>query len=418
MNNLPAARRGKKPKPLTYGDGSIFQRKTDSRWIVRVRQNGKRVQIGSSTTEDAAREILDTYNERLDAGLKPEAEHWLTVAWMRYWLETKQPRYDQAGRRIKGVEPSTWEKYEIQVRNHIEPYVGSIIATHIVDVRAEQIERWQQHLHRNGVKADTQREALMRLSTALELAVGYDYIPRNPTKRIERPDAPRREHVQPSELDLIRLLRAIKDQPLEVLVWIALGGGLRRGEVGALQCEDVAIYSDDHGVIRAHRRRNRIGRIAQTALNLDSLLEREGLKSEPERHVDIGGKVIEVLRHRWAVQVAQRQAASSAWTGTEGEQPSGYLFTDERGAPLTVEAISLYMSEVRHAAGLDIDRFHELRRVFTTLLSKAGVHDRVTMELAGHKDLKMTHYYQQPMASQKREAAQALDVILRQLADG
>jgi integrase len=412
------SRRTPKPKPLEYGDGSIFLRKSDDRWIVRVRQNGKRVQIGSSVDEQAAREILDKYIEHLDAGLKPEAQQWPTVDWLRYWLETKQPRYDQARRRIKGVEPSTWEKYEIQVRNHIEPYVGRLIAPLLVDIRAEQIERWQQHLHKSGVKADTQREALMRLTSALDLAVGYDYLPRNPAKRIERPNTPRREHVQPSELDLIKLLRAIKDQPLEALVWIALGGGLRRGEVAALQWEDVAIYSDEHGILRAHRRRNRLGRIAQSTLNVASLLEREGLKSEPERHVDIGGKVIEVLRQRWAVQVAQREAAGLDWTGALDAKPSGYLFTDERGVPLTVEAISRYMGEVRATAGLDLDRFHGLRRVFTTLLSKAGVHDRVTMELAGHKDVKMTHYYQQPMASQKREAAQALDTILRQLADG
>jgi hypothetical protein len=39
------------------------------------------------------------------------------------------------------------------------------------------------------------------------------------------------------------------------------------------------------------------------------------------------------------------------------------------------------------------------------------------MEMVGHADLDMTHYYQDPMASQKRDAAQALDGELRRLVD-
>jgi integrase len=249
--------------------------------------------------------------------------------------------------------------------------------------------------------------------------VDYDFISRNPTRRAERPELPERKHVKPSELDLMRLMRAINDEPLKALVWIALGGGFRRGEVAGLQWEDVAIFAPDHGVIRAHRRRNRLGTRAQERLGLPSDLRREGLKRQAERSVDIGSLVIAMLEQHWQAQLADRQLAveGGTWKGLDydPEVRSGYLFTSPIGTPLDVDAISAFMATVRERAGLDIQRFHALRRVFATLMNKTGVPDRVIMDQGGWADLDMAHYYQDPMASQKKAAAQALDVELQRL---
>ena len=69
-------------------------------------------------------------------------------------------------------------------------------------------------------------------------------------------------------------------------------------------------------------------------------------------------------------------------------------------------------------AALDVQRFHGLRRIFTTFLDRAGHSDRVVMEMTAHKHLDMTHYYLQPMEVQQREAAARLDGLLRQLRAG
>jgi integrase len=267
------------------------------------------------------------------------------------------------------------------------------------------------------VGADVLVEALQRLSAAMELATDYDLVQRNPCRRIERPKRPARTHVKPWELDLTRVIRATSGDPLEALVWIAMGAGPRRGEVAALQREDVSIYSDTHGILRFHRRRNRLTRRTQARFELPSDLERGGLKRQPERFTDIGSLVIRMLQQRWQHQLADRRRAGAAWKGRDydPERPSGYLFTTRIGTKLDVDAISDYLTSTRERAGLDIDRFHALRRVFTTLMNKAGVPDRVTMEQAGHKRLDQTHYYQDPMLSQKRDASQLHDAELRSL---
>ena len=67
--------------------------------------------------------------------------------------------------------------------------------------------------------------------------------------------------------------------------------------------------------------------------------------------------------------------------------------------------------------GLDVNRFHALRRAFTTLLDAVGASQRVGMQMAGHRTPEMFHYYQDPMESQQRQVAKDLDRKLRELLD-
>jgi hypothetical protein len=94
--------------------------KSDGRWLVKVRKGGKYVQIGSNMDEQKAREILDQYHSDLAAGLDPSGRDWRTAAWLNY-LETRLPVYGRDGQLLKGVEPTTFEKYETQTRRQIEP---------------------------------------------------------------------------------------------------------------------------------------------------------------------------------------------------------------------------------------------------------------------------------------------------------
>jgi integrase len=421
-SSFVAMPRKPKPKPLAYGDGSVTQRKSTGRYIVRVRDNGVYKHIGSSMDQEEARRILDRYNADRQAGINPDGRDWLTVDWLDHWLSTQEPRYDPRGVRINGVEPTTFEKYETQIRRHIVPYIGDgkTLASRVVDVQPAQVDRWQQQLHDAGLGANVQREALQRLSGALDLALDYDYIQRNPAARARRnqPKLVKPRHVKPSELDLRRLLRAIRKQPLEALVWIAMGAGLRRNEVAGLHWEDIVTWSDEHGEIRACRRRNRLGKRAQERLGLDSGdLVRDGLKTQDQRVVPIASLVIGILRERWQHQLREWADAGARWKGPvlDPSQPHGFVFTSEIGTPLEVDKISDFMANVRDSACLDIQRFHALRRAFTTLCNKAGVPDRVTQEMVGHADLEMTRYYQDPMVSQMQEAAQLVDAELRRL---
>ena len=57
-------------------------------------------------------------------------------------------------------------------------------------------------------------------------------------------------------------------------------------------------------------------------------------------------------------------------------------------------------------------------QAFTTLLDAVGTSQRVGMQMAGHRTPEMFRYYQDPLESQQRQAAQDLDRKLRELLDG
>lgn len=408
----------RKPKARSDGEGSIFQRNSDKLWLAVVREHGKRRHVGSAKTKTAAKELLKKYFMDRQAGLKPNADKWYLLDWLDYWLQSKQPQYDAAGNQIRGVQPTTWEKYETAIRRHMKPFFGSI---RLADLTAETVDRWLRDLGKHGRSAWTQHDALVVLGTALQLAEARGYVLRNVASGkqiVDRPQPPAVKHVQPSEDDLVNLLAAIFDEPLEAAVWAALGLGYRRAEVAGLQWEDITPAGDQMHV-RAHRRVNRLGSRARKTLEIDGRLEREGLKSQAERSVYANASIIAVLQRRWKHQLTERLAAGTRWRGPDyrADTPSGYLFTNSVGMPLELDKIDKYLASVRKRQNLDIKRFHGLRRVFMTLLDVAGVSDRDKMELAGHKHIEMTHYYQHPMEVQKQNAARKLDTVLQRLVD-
>jgi len=407
LSDTPRPRRAKVRK---HGEGSIFQRASDGLWVATVVFTGKEHRFTSKLQNKAIAKRKEWLRLR-QAGVRPSSDKWTVGEWLDHWLrEMCEPRYDsRTGERIGGLEPTTYSSYEILIRRHIKPYLGT---KRLSTLTAEDIGDWQRRLGHDGRSAETQRAAVVRLGTALDLAEARGHIARNvaAAKLVRRPRVPKVRHVRPSETDVTRLLGAVRDDPLEALVWLALGSGLRRAEVAGLKWDDIDYQGADGAVILARRRVNYLGKGI-------GRLEREGLKTQNERRVHVGGLMVEVLQARWKYQLQERLAAGTRWRGLEyvASTPTGYIFTGASGTPIQPRAIDKFFAEVRERAGLDVQRFHGLRRIFTSFLDRAGVSDRVVMEMTGHKHLEMTHYYQQPMEVQQREAAARLDRLLRQL---
>lgn len=417
MNSAPREARAKprRTKHRVNGEGSVFQRASDGLWIATTTYNGKIHRFAAREQHEAIAKRTD-WLELRDQGIKPSSDGWLVASWLDYWLAENKPRYDASGSKVAGWEPTTWASREILVRRHIKPYLG---AYQLQTLSSEHVVMWQADLHKRGRSANTQHDALRTLSTALELARVRRHVLFNVAdpKQVARPSVPKPMHVQPSESDLGALLRSIRGDPLEALVWLGLGSGLRRAEVAALRWEDMEWLADGGAVIVARRRVNYLGK----GINR---LEREGLKNgDPRRRVHVGNLVVEVLGRRWQHQLEQfRQSGPTRrWTGPAftGAEPFGYVFTSATtGAPIQVRHIDRYFADVRDRAGLDINRFHALRRAFTTLLDAVGTSQRVGMQMAGHRTPEMFRYYQDPMESQQRGAAEDLDRKLRELLMG
>jgi hypothetical protein len=86
------------------------------------------------------------------------------------------------------------------------------------------------------------------ISAALNLAVRYEWIDRNPAERATLPRLAKREPDPPSPRDAARLLNEVfvKDEEFGLFLWAAMTTGARRGELLALR-ED-RFDSDDEAL--------------------------------------------------------------------------------------------------------------------------------------------------------------------------
>ena len=389
------------------------------RWAYRRTVRGKRIQkSATAATEAKAKRLAKSKVEEeiklLEAGVNPSSGNVKLGDYAQVWLDDRQPRRDNDGNLYLGVQETTFDNYRRDVRR-IQQYIGSVPIGQFRSTHASSMSR---RMAADGLSPEVQRTTMVRLGTILNLAEARGDVVKNyaAARLVERPKVPKREHPQASEDDLQRLLRAVEGDPLEALVWLGLGAGLRRQELLGLHWEDVEFLSPELAVLRVRRRVNYgargVNRLVRTRLKNDDALKR----------VHVGSLVLDVLRRRWVYQLAQRRAAQEPghrrWQGVDyqPDQREGYIFTNPTdGKPMNPRSADKYFAALRERTGLSIERFHALRHVFTTLLRASGTRDRVVMRMTGHRDPAMLDHYDDGMESEQVAAARALNSRLQQL---
>jgi integrase len=210
----------------------------------------------------------------------------------------------------------------------------------------------------------TRQSALLRLRTALAVAVQRRHLAANPAEHVEPPRGPRRAKRPPPDLsDARQLLATFKDNPLLrafTLLW--LGVGLRRGETLGLRWDDIDF---DHGYVLVQRRVSRVYG--------QGLLVREGAKSnEGNRAQPLARIALEALIDRRRQQREDRLRAGANWKGTA----DGYVFTTRIGTLIEPRNVNRAFTAALRRAGLEHRSPHSLRHDFAGLLLSSGVASR------------------------------------------
>jgi integrase len=122
------------------------------------------------------------------------------------------------------------------------------------------------------------------LSVALNYAVSWGWIERNPADYAHPPKLARRRALPPRPEQVADLLNAAAatDEELAVFLWLAVTSGARRGELVALRWTDVAL---DRGLLRVAS--NYVVRGGQRRL--------KGTKTDDERWLSLDALTVQVL---------------------------------------------------------------------------------------------------------------------------
>jgi integrase len=296
--------------------------------------------------------------------------------------------------------PATIRAYEISLREHITPLLGRRRLNDIS--RGDLVDLVERMLGR-GSSSSTIRNAINPLHLIYRRAMDRGIVTVSPAARLPLPaPAPGRDRIAtPAEqAALIAALRAAADRAL----WtVALGAGLRAGELQALSWRDVDF---EDGLIRVRR-----------SFDPKSAVFGEPKSKRSRREVPmLGGVRATLLEHRLATG-----RRSGLVFGRDGEHPFTHSSALHRAArdwkaagipPLACDIDAADRGQ-GHLPPFGRIGLHEARHSYCTTLLDAGVSVANVSRYAGHASPAFTlARYVHPRADQAPDDAAKVDAFL------
>ena len=224
-----------------HGDGGIDERGPD-RWRLRWRVDGKRYTKAFHGTKRAAQTELRRLLKSADDGAHVAPSKVTIAASLRRWLDSDTD-----------LSPKTLERYRQLAEHQIIPHLG---ATVLQDLRPAQIAAWHAQLLKSGavdggaLSTRTVGAAHRVLSRYLTLAVRREVVSRNVASAAPPPKVDAREVEILTPDQIVDILDRLAGHTLYPIAVMALGTGMRRGELCGLAWGALDL---DKAVVRVER---------------------------------------------------------------------------------------------------------------------------------------------------------------------
>lgn len=282
------------------------------------------------------------------------------------------------------IKPSTFERYESIYRNYIKD--SKIYGIRISNLKSIQLQRYYNELYENGKTSNQIKNLNKLLKKFFFYAVDEGYILKNPcsSKSLVIPGEVEKEDSEieiftDDEIEAIK--KAIKGNRLEALILLALGTGLRQGELLGLKWNNIDM---DKQVINVEQSIKSV-----TIINADGSRKYE-TKEQPlktknsTRTVPIPSNLIPVLKKHEANQKADKIKAGPLYT------ESDYVFTTESGKTIDARNLLRAFKRILKKANVPYRKFHALRHTYATKLFERDVPIKTVQMLLGHSDISVT----------------------------
>ena len=330
------------------GGGSIRQRpngKWEARFTVGYNPaTGKQIRKSVyGDTQAGVRKALAAAVAAVDNHTYKEQEKKLLSVWLDEWYKNY----------CEGLlKPFTCIAYEVEIRKHIKPYIGSV---RLCDLNTSHIQGLVRKLQKQGLSAKTVKNVHSCLSSALEQARREGSIAHNPCEFAKLPKVQQQE-IKPLTLEQMHiLLDTAKDDPYEKVITICLFCGLRKGEALGLSWKQVDF---DKAVITVKQQLQ-----SSTAAGYYILNE---TKNGKPRTLDAPPFIMQMLKDVQQAQRAAKLKAGKAWANEWG-----LVFTNPLGEHLSRPTMQTHFKRILAAASLPSTiRIHDLRHPYVKHTTK------------------------------------------------
>ena len=345
-----------------------------------------------------AEQKRDEYLNQLKLGLNVDFDKAKLKDLMHSWL------FDFK-RVSENIKPATFDRYEGIYRKYI---AGSEIADlKLVDIKPVVIQRFYNNLFENGYTTSSIRTLNGILRNFFNFAIEQDYIVKSPLKGVTIPSN-KGELTKDRKLDVYtddeikKLKTAIKGYIHENLILVALGTGLREGELLGLQWRNVDL---EKGVIDVQQTLKTYTDIkADGTRTLVTALQTPKSKTSI-RKVPIPKSLIAIIKNQ--LSITKEKALE---LGVPFNQDM-YVFTNSRLSYVDARALLRSYKRMLKRNCIRERDFHSLRHTYATQLIRKGVSIEVIAELLGHSSTEITKIYAHILDDDKERAVERLNSI-------
>lgn len=367
--------------------GQIINRGT-RKWLVRVylgEVDGKRKYHNKTINgnrKDAERYLHKALLERDTTGFIEPSSESLSV-YLDRWLKIVVKQR---------VAAKTYQSYQDIVNAYIKPGINDMPLSKLT---SEQIQEFYNTMMDKQLSARTVRYAHAVLRSALNQAVKWNMIHRNPADLVDLP-----KH-QKAEMKVLNLEQAAKF--MDVIVYskwkplfsLLLASGMRPGEALGLKWTDIDFAEKRIHVQRALSR-------TKSGWKLE-----EPKTPQSRRSIPLPDEVIDDLSEHRDVQDAHKAQHEQyvdyglVFTNTNGEPPDQRNILVKHFKPLFAEN------------GLPDIRLYDLRHTCATLLLSAGINPKIVAERLGHSSVTLTlDTYSHVLPHMQTDATDKLSAML------
>lgn len=281
--------------------------------------------------------------------------------------------------------------------NMIVRTIGNI---KLKNIKAENIELFINELKKTGISTQTIRLYYNTMKRAYDWGINRNYISINPFNKLTAPKVIKKEMLVYTDVQVTKILDAIKGTNIFMPVLIALTTGMRRGEICGLTWDCINL---DEGYLEVKQQLALIDRELKLVPTLKT--------GRSKRKIDLLDITIKELKILKKIQNENRLYFGQNYKGN-------LVICKSDGSPYTPLYITenwntkLKKNNLYEKLDVPIIRFHDLRHTHATALFKQGINPKIVAERLGHSNVVITlNTYSHVLPTMQKEAVQKLNKL-------
>lgn len=302
------------------------------------------------------------------------------------------------------VKATTFQRYEQIFRNYVQnsPFYGEKIK----DIKQLELQRYYNKLFESGKSSNIIKNLNKLLKTFFNYAVDEGYISKNLCNHklvVPGYDSKIKKEIEIFNRNEIKMLKkAMQGYRLKALILLALGTGLREGELLALTWDDIYI---DKMEIKVEKTMEKVkifdknGKVIKRKILFQSPKSRSS-----NRIVPIPSKLIDIIKEHKLMQ--NKEKLNRLYND------NNLVFATKVGRPITAKNLLKSYSSLLVRANIPHKKFHALRHTYATELFKRKAPLKTAQMLLGHADIAVTsNVYTHVMPEDKKDVVEKLNSL-------